>query len=146
LYPGYRGTPVMAQPHNPAWDTPGLPTAAPGGFQYQDRRYPDDQHSIEYLIPGASHPSERHHRPLQRWDRTVPGKTYSKNLSDQVKPMPHSTDSKNILKCRPPQRQEHSRAKKNSSEALSNIYEPTLLSLGPTGHVNLLLNVKIISL
>jgi hypothetical protein len=34
LYPGYRGMQVMTQPHNPGWDTPKLPAAAPRGFQY----------------------------------------------------------------------------------------------------------------
>jgi hypothetical protein len=32
LYPRYRGTSVMAQSHNPARDTPGLPVAVPEGF------------------------------------------------------------------------------------------------------------------
>jgi hypothetical protein len=92
----------MTQPHNLARDMFGLPTGALEGFQYWDRRYPNDQHSIKYTSSGASHPLERHHHPLQRWDRTAPGKTYSKNLSGQVKPSPHITDSKNILECRPP--------------------------------------------
>jgi hypothetical protein len=35
LYPGYRGTPVMAQLRNLAQDTPGLPVDAPEGFQYR---------------------------------------------------------------------------------------------------------------
>jgi hypothetical protein len=31
-------------------------------------------------------------------------------------------------------------------DALTDLYEPTFSSLGPTGHVNLLLDVKVISL
>jgi hypothetical protein len=137
LYPGYRGTPVIAQPRNLARDTHGLPAAVPGVLQYWDCRYPDDQHSIEYPSPGAPHPPERRHCPMQRWDKIAPRRTNSKKLSGQVKPTPHSTDSKNLLECHPPQCQEQSGAKKNISEALSNFYEPTFSSLGPTGHVNL---------
>jgi hypothetical protein len=31
-------------------------------------------------------------------------------------------------------------------EAPTDLYEPTISSLGPTGHINLLLNAKVISL
>jgi hypothetical protein len=34
------------------------------------------------------------------------------------------------------QQEECPRAKKNAREALSNLYEPTFLFRGPTGHVN----------
>jgi hypothetical protein len=64
----------MAQPHNPARDTSGLPAAVPRGFQYRDHWYPDDQHFIKYLHPGSFTPLERHHRLLQRQDRIVPGR------------------------------------------------------------------------
>jgi hypothetical protein len=124
---------------------PGLPTAAPGGFQYQDHWYPDGQHSIEYPSPEASHPLERHHHPLQRQDKTTLGGTDSKNLSCQVMSAPHSIYSKNLLECRSPQHQEHSGSKKNNPKALSNLYEPTFSSLCPTGHVNLFQDIKIIS-
>jgi hypothetical protein len=52
----------------------------------------------------------------------------------------------NILKHRPPQRQEHPGTNENAMEALTDLYEPTVSSLGPTSHVNLLLNVKVTSL
>jgi hypothetical protein len=88
LYPGYRRTPIMTQPRNPARDMLGLPAAMPGGFQYQEHKYPDGQHSIEYPSPEASHLVESCHCPLQRWDKTVPGRTDSKNRSGQIKPTP----------------------------------------------------------
>jgi hypothetical protein len=120
LYPGYRGTPFTTQPRYSARDTPGLPAATLEGFQYRDCWYPDGQHSIEYPSPGTSHPLKRQHRPLQQWDKSAPSRIDSKNLSGQVKSAPHNTDSKNLLECHPPQREEHSRAKKNCPEALSN--------------------------
>jgi hypothetical protein len=40
---------------------------------------------------------------------------------------------------------EHPGGKKKAMEAPSDLYEPTFSSLGSTGHVNLLLNVKVIS-
>jgi hypothetical protein len=43
-------------------------------------------------------------------------------------------------------RKEHSGGKKKALEAPTNHYELTLSSLGPTGHVNLLLDVNVISL
>jgi hypothetical protein len=88
LYPGYRRTPIMTQPRNPVRDMLGLPVAMPGGFQYQEHKYPDGQHSIEYPSLGASHLVESCHCPLQRWDKTVPGRTDSKNRSGQIKPTP----------------------------------------------------------
>jgi hypothetical protein len=48
LYLGYRGMPVTAQPHNPAWDSPGLPGASSTWYQ-------DSQHSNKYISSGASH-------------------------------------------------------------------------------------------
>jgi hypothetical protein len=42
-------------------------------------------------------------------------------------------------------RKEHSGGKKNAIEAPTDLYEPTFSSLGPTGYVNLLLHVKVIS-
>jgi hypothetical protein len=66
LYPRYRGTSVMAQPHNPAWEMPGLPAAVPWAFQYQDHRYPGGQYSTKYPSPGGfTSPVKRHHHPLQ---------------------------------------------------------------------------------
>jgi hypothetical protein len=40
---------------------------------------------------------------------------------------------------------EHPGGKKKSMEAIIDLYEPTFSSMGPTGHVNLLLDVKVIS-
>jgi hypothetical protein len=106
LYPGYRGTSVMAQPRNPARDTPRLPRATPGGFHYWNYRYMYGQLSTKYPSPGSSHPLERHHRRLQRQDNTMPGRTDSKSISSQVKPEAHDTDFKNLLESHPPQHQE----------------------------------------
>jgi hypothetical protein len=64
-------------------------------------------------------------------------------LSGQAKPAPHNTNSKNLLEHRPPQWQEHPGTNENAMEAPTDLYEPTFSSLGPTGHVNLLLNVKV---
>jgi hypothetical protein len=66
-------------------------------------------------------------------------------LSDQVKLVPHITDSKNLLEHHPPRWQEHPGTNENAMEALTNLYVLTFSSLGPTGHVNLLLNVKVAS-
>jgi hypothetical protein len=134
----------MTQPHNLARDRPGLPVATPGGGA-SSTGHLDGQLPINYLrLEGFISP-ERRHCPLQQRDKTTSGRTDYKNLSSQVKLAPHNTNSKNLLECRPPQCQEHSGAKKNSLEALSNLYELTFSSLGPTGHVNFLLNVKVIS-
>jgi hypothetical protein len=95
LYLGYRGMPVMAQPHKPVRDTPG-------GFQYLDCRYPDSQHCHKYSSPGLHIPRKRHHHPLQWQDKTAPGRTDSKSLSSQVKLASHTTDSRNLLECHPP--------------------------------------------
>jgi hypothetical protein len=122
---------------------PGSRESRPGA---SSTRYQEGQHFNKYISPGTSHPPERHHRPLQRRDKTAPGRADSKSLSSQVKPAPHSIDSKNLLECHPPQRQEHSGIDENTKEAPTDLYEPTFSSLGPTGHVNLLLDVKIISL
>jgi hypothetical protein len=45
----------------------------------------------------------------------------------------------------PGSRKEHPGGKKKALEAPTNLYEPTFSSLGPTGHVNLLLDIKVIS-
>jgi hypothetical protein len=97
LYPWYRRTPVTARPRNSARDTPGLPRAALGGFHYRNCRYPYGQLCTKYPSPRDSHPLKRRHRPLQRQDKTAPGRTDSKSLSKKVKPGPHGTDSKNLL-------------------------------------------------
>jgi hypothetical protein len=39
----------------------------------------------------------------------------------------------------------HLRGKKKAMESPSDLYEPTFSSLGPTNHVNLLLDVKVVS-
>jgi hypothetical protein len=41
--------------------------------------------------------------------------------------------------------EEHPRAQKNIMKVPTNLNEPTFSSMGPIGHVNLLLDVKIIS-
>jgi hypothetical protein len=43
-------------------------------------------------------------------------------------------------------RKEHSRGKKKAMKSPMDPYELTFSSLGPIGHVNLLLDVKVISL
>jgi hypothetical protein len=45
----------------------------------------------------------------------------------------------------PGRQKEHPGGKKKAIEAPTDLYELTFLSLGPTGHVNLLLDVKAIS-
>jgi hypothetical protein len=67
-------------------------------------------------------------------------------LGDQVRTAPHRTDSKNLLEHCPSQRQELSRIGGNALEAPTDLYKLTISMLGPTGHVNLFLDVKIISL
>jgi hypothetical protein len=41
---------------------------------------------------------------------------------------------------------EHPRGKKKALKAPTDLYEPTFSNLGPTGHVNLLLDTQVISL
>jgi hypothetical protein len=53
---------------------------------------------------------------------------------------------KNLVKHHPPRHQEHYGTDENTMEAPTGLYEPTISSLSPTGHVNLFLDVKIISL
>jgi hypothetical protein len=65
----------------------------------------------------ASLPLDRRHRLSQRQDKTVPSRTDSTNLSGQVKPVPHSTDSKNPMEYHPPHRQEYSRTGLSTVEA-----------------------------
>jgi hypothetical protein len=43
------------------------------------------------------------------------------------------------------QRQEHAGTNENAMEAPTDLYKSTFSSLGPTGHVNVLLNVKVVS-
>jgi hypothetical protein len=95
--------------------------------------------------PGGLTSSERHHRPLQRWDKTTPGGTDSKNLSGEVKPAPLHTDSKNLLECHPPQHQEHSGIDLNTVEASNRPLRTNHLKFGPTGHVNYFADIEIIS-
>jgi hypothetical protein len=45
----------------------------------------------------------------------------------------------------PGSQKEHLGGKKKAMEALANLYKPTFYCLGPTCHVNLLLDVKVIS-
>jgi hypothetical protein len=56
------------------------------------------------IMCGWLHQSISHH-PLHWQDKTAPGRTDSKRLSSQVKPVPHSIDSSNLLECHPSQRQ-----------------------------------------
>jgi hypothetical protein len=72
-------------------------------------------------------------------------------LSHQVKPHHEATSPKIVpgvdhlsaKNAREPKRTP--RGKKKALEAPTNLYEPTFSSLGPTGHVNLLLDIKVIS-
>jgi hypothetical protein len=45
----------------------------------------------------------------------------------------------------PGSQKEHPGGKKKVMEAPTDLYEPTFSSLAPTGHVNLLLDVKVIN-
>jgi hypothetical protein len=75
-----------------------------------------------------------------------------------MKPIREATSSRiitdiihlNVKNVREPKRtsgrsEEDSGTDGNIMEVPTDLYEPTILSLGPTGHVNLLLDVKIIS-
>jgi hypothetical protein len=89
---------------------------------------------------------ERCHRPLQWQDKTTPGRTDSKSLSSQVKPAPHSTDSRNLLECHPPQCQgEDSETDENTMETSKWPLRTNYLESGPTGHVNPFVDTEIIA-
>jgi hypothetical protein len=45
----------------------------------------------------------------------------------------------------PESQKEHLGGKKKAMEAPTDLYESTFSSLGPTGHVNVLLDIKVIS-
>jgi hypothetical protein len=85
----------MTQPRNLAQDTPGLPAAVPKGLPVLSTLMVKTTTNIQ--AQGDSHPLERYYRPLQRWDKIAPCRIDSKNLSGQVKPAPHNTNSKNLL-------------------------------------------------
>jgi hypothetical protein len=51
----------------------------------------------------------------------------------------------NLLERHPPWWQEHPRTDENAMKVVTDIDELTFSSLGPTGHLNLLLDVKVIS-
>jgi hypothetical protein len=59
----------------------------------------------------------------------MPGRTDSKSLSSHVKSAPHSTNSRNLLKRHPPQRQGHSGIDEKVIEAPTDLNEPTISSL-----------------
>jgi hypothetical protein len=67
-------------------------------------------------------------------------------LNIQVRPTSQSNVSRNLLEHHPSWWQEHPGTNENAMEALTDLNESTFSSLGPTGHVNLLLDVKIISM
>jgi hypothetical protein len=91
-------------------------------------------------------PRERHHHPLQWQDKTTPDETDSKSSSSQVKPVPHSTDSRNYLECHRPQCQgEHSGTDPNTMEASNQPLRIDRLKFGPTCHVNSFVYIEIIS-
>jgi hypothetical protein len=56
-------------------------------------------------------------------------------VGGQVRPVPHSTDSKNTLKHLPPRRQEHSRIDEKGMEAPTDPDELTFSTGGLAGHV-----------
>jgi hypothetical protein len=66
-------------------------------------------------------------------------------LSDQVKSAPHNTDSKNLLEHHPPQRQELPGTDGNTVEAPNRPLRTNLLGQDPTSHINLLIDIKVIS-
>jgi hypothetical protein len=74
LYPWYRGTPVTTRPRNLTRDTPELPGATPGYFQYQDYRYLDNQYLQKYPCLGTSHPSVKRHRLAEPTPRALAAK------------------------------------------------------------------------
>jgi hypothetical protein len=61
----------MAQPRIPAWDTPGLPAAAPEGFQ---DRVPDRSTLHQISMLGGLHILGRRHHPLWEQDKAPPGR------------------------------------------------------------------------
>jgi hypothetical protein len=76
-------------------------------------------------------------------------------LSCQVKPLREATSPRTVLgiinlnaknvwepKRTPKRYEKDSRTNGNTMEAPTNLYEPAISSLGPTSHVNLLLDVK----
>jgi hypothetical protein len=56
-----------------------------------------------------------------------------------------STKNAQELKRTPEMQEEDSRTNGKAMEAPTDLYEPTISSLGPIGHVNLLLDVKVIN-
>jgi hypothetical protein len=56
-------------------------------------------------------------------------------IGDQVRPSPHSTDSKNLLEHHPPRRQEHSGTDEKAMEAPTDPDELTVSVGGLAGHV-----------
>jgi hypothetical protein len=66
-------------------------------------------------------------------------------LSDQVRTTPHSIDSKTLLEHHLSQHQELPGTYENTMETPNQPLQIDLLSQGPTGHVILLLNVKVAS-
>jgi hypothetical protein len=71
--------------------------------------------------------------------------SHLERLSDQVRTTPHSTDSKNLFEHRLPQRRELPGTNENTIEATNRPLQTDLLGQGPTGHVILLLNLKVAS-
>jgi hypothetical protein len=68
---------------------------------------------------------------------------FSSQNIDSVRIIPTSSTS---APRKPGSRREHPGAQKKAMEAPTDLYELTISSLGPIGHVNLLMDVKVISL
>jgi hypothetical protein len=168
LYPGYRGTPVTSQPCNSAQDMSELPPATPEGFQYW---VPGRSTVHQISTPRGLHIPQTTPPPIATWwDKSALDKKLCplvwwlqvvrrckgqaspatptltwENLATKSGPTLWSNVSRNLLKHHPPQRQEHPETNEIATKAPTDLYELTFSSLGPTDHVNLLLNVKVIS-
>jgi hypothetical protein len=69
-----------------------------------------------------------------------------KKLSGEAKPIAQGSDPWNLVEHHPPHRQEYSRTGLNNVEASNRPWQTDHLKFGPTGHVNPIVDIEIISL
>jgi hypothetical protein len=67
-------------------------------------------------------------------------------LSDEAKPVPQGSNPRNLFEHHSPHRQEYSRTGPNTVEASNRPRQNDHLKSGPTGNVNPIVNIEIISL
>jgi hypothetical protein len=67
-------------------------------------------------------------------------------LGNEARLDPQGSDPRNLLEHRPPHCQEYSRIGPNTVEASNRPRRTDHLKSGPTGHVNLIVDIEIISL